>query len=77
MRYLSAKQYSDYLGIDKSAFIAYVESEELVYDGMVISDEGEMKGIEYRSFTNDFGEEIDFVAYPLGVIDENDILDYQ
>lgn len=71
--YLSATKYSENLNISYQTFIAHVESEGWVkYGGKEITEKGIEVGIIYKFFNQD-GNEVQYVAYPDGLISGDDV----
>jgi len=74
MEYLSATAYSEELGIKREVFVTYTDAIGFTkYNGKEITEKGYKAGLVKKSFSNEQGKEIEYTAYPIGVIDENDL----
>ena len=72
MNYLSASKYGEFLNVDNKTIHRYMISMEYVNENLKITTLGFTKGLIYKYFKKET-ETIEYVAYPEGLINEDNI----
>ena len=72
INYLSATKYGDFLNVDNRTIHRYMISMGYLDEELKITSQGFAKGLMYKFFKNET-ETIQYVAYPEGSINEDEI----